>query len=238
MPHSLTVDKEDNIWVTDVGLQQVLKFNHEGLLLMRIGEAGISGNDSCHFSRPADVAIASDGSVYVSDGYENSRVVKFSAGGHFLFSIGQRGNKPGQFHLPHSMELDSAGNLYVADRENSRIQVFGPGGNFLKEWKDDSFGKIYAIRFDKAGGKMVAADYSTNYVYTKGSDIVFLELDGTITKRFGRSGDYDGPDCRYHDLAADRDGNIYVGDILGNRIQKFKKVPIGTHSSFRPATGF
>ena len=224
MPHSLTVDKDNNIWVTDVGLQQVLKFNHEGRLLMRIGEAKISGSDSLHFNRPTDVAIAQDGSFYVSDGYRNSRVVKFSPEGHYLFSWGSNGAKQGEFDLPHGIELDSAGNVYVADRENSRIQVFDPSGRCLNEWKDNSFGKMYAIRFDKTTQNMIAVDYITNYISPKGSDIIIFARNGIPIARFGRSGNYDGPVCRYHDLAIDKAGNIYVGDILGNRIQKFKKV--------------
>jgi peptidylamidoglycolate lyase len=129
MPHGLTIDKGDNIWVTDVGLQQVLKFNRNGDLLMRIGTAKVAGNDSTHFDQPTDVAIAADGSFYVSDGYGNSRVVKCSSEGHFLFAWGSKGHKPGEFDLPHGIELDSAGNVYIADRENKRIQVFDPNGN-------------------------------------------------------------------------------------------------------------
>lgn len=77
MSHGLTVDKEDNIWLTDVGLHQVFKFSHKGNLLMKLGEAKVSGNDSLHFNKPTDIAIAKDGSFYVSDGYGNSRIVKF-----------------------------------------------------------------------------------------------------------------------------------------------------------------
>jgi peptidylamidoglycolate lyase len=78
MPHGLTVDRENNIWVTDVGLHQVFKFSHEGKLLFKLGEAGIAGHDSAHFNKPTAVAIAKDGSFYVSDGYGNSRVIKNS----------------------------------------------------------------------------------------------------------------------------------------------------------------
>jgi peptidylamidoglycolate lyase len=84
MPHGLTVDKNNYVWITDVGLQQIFKFSHEGKLLMKLGEEEVAGNDSAHFNRPADVAIADDGSFYVSDGYINSRVVKFSASGKYL----------------------------------------------------------------------------------------------------------------------------------------------------------
>ncbi len=224
MPHSLTVDKDDNIWVTDLGLQQVLKFSHEGSLLMKVGQQKVAGDDFSHFNQPTDVAIALDGSFYVSDGYRNSRVVKFSATGNYLFSWGSKGDQPGQFNLPHSIGLDSAGNVYVADRENSRIQMFEPNGKFIQQWKDERFGKLYAIRLDNKTHTLVAVDYITNYVFPKGSDIVVLPLDRGPVTRFGRSCRYDGPVCRYHAVAVDKDGNIYVGDILGNKIQKFERL--------------
>ena len=224
MPHSLTVDKDDNIWVTDVGLQQVLKFDHQGKLLMRVGTAGVAGADSLHFNRPTDIAVASDGSFYVSDGYRNSRVVKFSAAGKYLFSWGVKGSGPGQFDLPHGLDLDGKGNVYVADRENSRIQIFDPEGKFIREWKDKSFGKLYSIRFDKRKQYLVCTDYVTNYITPKGSDVLVFASDGALVARFGRSGNYDGPVCRYHDCIMDDDGNIYVGDILDNRLQKFERV--------------
>lgn len=223
MPHSLTIDAAGNVWVTDVGLQQVMKFTHDGKLLMRIGEARVPGNDSTHFDRPTDVAVAPDGSFYVSDGYRNSRVVKFTAAGRFLFSWGKKGNKPGEFDLPHGITLDDEGNVYVADRENSRIQVFDGFGKFIKEWKDESFGKMYAIRYDPPRKEFVAVDYVTNYFSPKGSDIIIFDRDGSIKERFGRSGHYAGPVCQYHDLAIDANGAIYVGDILGDRVQKFNK---------------
>jgi peptidylamidoglycolate lyase len=89
MPHGLKVDNQNNVWLTDVGLHQVFKFNHKGKLLMKIGEAKVPGNDSLHFNKPTDIAIAKDGSFYVSDGYGNSRVVKFSATGKYLLEWGQ-----------------------------------------------------------------------------------------------------------------------------------------------------
>ena len=109
MPHGLTVDKDNNVWVTDVGLHQVFKFSHEGKLLMKLGEAKIPGNDSLHFNRPTDIAVAADGSFYVSDGYRNSRVVKFSGSGKYIFEWGKKGNKPGEFNIPHAIDLDAQG---------------------------------------------------------------------------------------------------------------------------------
>jgi peptidylamidoglycolate lyase len=95
MPHGLTVDGQDNIWVTDVALHQVFKFTRDGALLLTLGERGVPGDDGVHFNRPTDVAVARDGSFYVSDGYRNSRVVRFSKDGRYLFSWGRKGSRPG-----------------------------------------------------------------------------------------------------------------------------------------------
>jgi peptidylamidoglycolate lyase len=94
LPRGLRVDQDDNIWVTDIGLQQVLKFNHDGKLLMAVGEKGVAGLDGKHFNKPTDVAVAPDGSFYVSDGYGNSRVGEFSAKGEFIFDWGHKGQLP------------------------------------------------------------------------------------------------------------------------------------------------
>ncbi len=111
MPHGLCVDAKNNIWVTDVGLHQVFKFSHNGTLLMKLGEAKIPGNDSLHFDKPTDVAVCRDGSFYVSDGYGNSRIVKFSANGKYLFEWGKKGSHKGEFNIPHGIDLDSNGNV-------------------------------------------------------------------------------------------------------------------------------
>lgn len=225
MPHGLTVDKEDNIWVTDVGLQQVFKFNHNGKLLIKLGEAKVAGNDSLHFDKPTDIAIANDGSFYVSDGYGNSRVVKFSATGKYLFEWGKKGNKEGELNIPHSISLDSLGNVYVADRENNRIQVFDPNGKFIKQFSDESFGAICSVAFDKEKSKLfVVDDFTFLKLKHRGSDVFIFDTAGQVQTRFGRSGSYNGSVSWYHDLTIDKDENIYVGDILGNTIQKFKKV--------------
>jgi|SRR5664279_432747 len=225
MPHGLTVDGHNNVWVTDVGLHQVFKFSHEGLLLMKLGVAKIPGNDSLHFNRPTDVAVAQDGSFYVSDGYRNSRVIKFSKDGKYLFEWGRKGDKPGEFHIPHAIDLDARGNVYVADRENNRIQEFDAEGRFIKEWKNNSLDKLYSVAINQKNQHVFAADYLIVMdVIIKGSNIVQFDQDGHVISEFGRVGSYMGPTCRYHDLAIDNEGSIYVGDILGNRIQKFKWV--------------
>jgi peptidylamidoglycolate lyase len=225
MPHGLTIDHENNIWVTDVGLHQIFKFSHNGKLLMKLGQAKVAGNDSLHFNKPTDIAIVKDGSFYVSDGYGNSRVVKFSAEGKYLFEWGKKGDKENEFNIPHGISLDSNGNVYIADRENNRIQVFDTNGKFVKQFKDDTFGTICSVAFDKTGSKLFAVDdFTFLKVKHRGSDVFIFDTADEVQTRFGRSGSYYGNISWYHDLTVDEDGTIYIGDILGNTIQKFKKV--------------
>lgn len=224
LPHGLTVDGEDNVWVTDIGLQQVFKFSKDGKLLMTLGEAKAAGNDSTHFDRPTDVAVVPDGSFYVSDGYGNSRVIKFSPDGRFLFQWGKKGNAPGEFNLPHSVHLDEQGNVYVADRANDRVQKFDADGNFLSLWQDPYPGEVYAVALDNQKQHLFATDYVTvNDTLVKGSDIFRFGLDLNKEMEFGRTGSYEGPLTQYHDIVLDSEGNLYVGDILKNRIQKFQR---------------
>ncbi|MEP6749138.1 MAG: peptidyl-alpha-hydroxyglycine alpha-amidating lyase family protein, partial [Bacteroidota bacterium] len=193
MPHGLTVDMNNNIWVTDAGLHQVFKFSHAGKLLMELGTAGVAGDDSVHFNQPTDVAIAKDGSVYVSDGYGNSRVVKFSPEGKYVLQWGKKGNGPGEFNIPHAIDLDDNGGVYVADRQNQRIQVFDSSGHFLKELTNKSFGNLCSIVFDKKEKHVIAVDDLTSFeVKHTGSDVIVFDSTETSFKRFGRSGGYDG----------------------------------------------
>lgn len=227
MPHGLTVDKENNIWVTDVGLHQVFKFSHEGRLLMKSGVANVAANDSAHFNKPTDVAVAEDGSFYVADGYGNSRIIKFSATGQYLFEWGSKGSKQGEFDIPHSIAISNTGNVFVADRENKRVQVFTEKGVFIKEYADNNFANITSVTFNKNKTTLFAADdLSFLQIKHRGSDIFLIDSNGIVQTRFGRSGVYSGPVCWYHDIITDDEDNIYVGDIKGNTMQKFKKVRV------------
>lgn len=225
MPHGLKVDNKNNIWVTDIGLHQVFKFSYDGKLLLKLGEARVAGNDSLHFDKPTDIAITRDGSFYVSDGYGNSRVIKFSAAGKYLYEWGKKGSKESEFNIPHGISLDDFDNVYVADRENNRIQVFDTTGKFIKQFAENSFGTICAVAFDKSKSKLFAVD-DLSFFKTKhrGSDVFIFDTTGKVQTRFGRSGSYEGNTSWYHDLTIDKDENIYVGDILGNTVQKFRKV--------------
>lgn len=132
MPHGLTVAHDGTLWLTDVGLHQVFHCSPEGQVLRTLGEAAVPGADHAHFNLPTDVALLRDGSFYVSDGYKNTRVMKFSAAGRFEFEWGTKGREPGQFHLPHGIALDAQGRVIVCDRENERLQIFDARGTFLE----------------------------------------------------------------------------------------------------------
>jgi peptidylamidoglycolate lyase len=223
MPHGLEVDKENNIWVTDVALHQVFKFSADGTLLLTLGEAKVSGNDDDHFYLPTDVAVTDDGSFYVSDGYGNSRVIKFSKDGKYLFEWGKFGDKQGEFNIPHGIDLDNEGNVYVADRENNRIQKFDGQGNFIAVWQNKITEQLYSVTIDNQNDHLFGIDYMTiNDTVVKGSDIFRFDLNTNLQIQFGRTKFYDGPISRYHDIQIDNEGSIYVGDILGNKVQKFR----------------
>jgi peptidylamidoglycolate lyase len=226
MPHGLTVDKEDNVWITDVGLHQIFKFNHDGQLLMKLGIAKTSGNDSLHFNLPTDVAVAGDGSFYISDGYGNSRVVKFSASGNYLLEWGTKGSDDGEFDIPHGITLDKKENVYVADRENNRIQVFDKNGKFLRVLKNkNSVSQLPSVTIDSAQ-QLYAIDFDytlTPDIGAKGSKIFQYDSTGTVNFQFGSSGENKRIVSWYHDIAVDNKGNIYVGDIRGIKLLKFRK---------------
>jgi peptidylamidoglycolate lyase len=224
MPHGLTIDSEDNLWLTDVGLHQVFKFDHAGNLMMTLGERGVAGEDSTHFNMPTDVAISSDGSIYVSDGYGNSRVIKFSSEGDYITSWGNKGTTPGEFDVPHSIALDSQGRVYVADRGNARIQVFDESGQFIKEWKGPSLGRPWAVRIDASGDIFVVDGGDQNEVWPDRARILKLDSEGRILASFGSYGKSPGQFIWPHTIAIGPDDTLYVGEVAsGMRIQKFTK---------------
>lgn len=134
--HGLTVDAWDNVWVTDVGRHLVFKFSPDGELLMTLGVDGVSGVDGEHFNQPTHVAVSPNGNIFVTDGYGNARVAKFSPEGKSITSWGIRGFQPGEFHTPHTLVFDRTGLLYVSDRDNDRIQVFDQDGALQAVWPD------------------------------------------------------------------------------------------------------
>ncbi len=224
MPHGLSVDKENNVWIADVGLHQIFKFSHEGNLLMTLGEAKTPGNDSLHFNLPTDVAVGDEGSFYVSDGYGNSRIMKFSKEGKYLYEWGKTGDQSGEFNTPHSIDLDLHGKVYVADRENNRIQEFDKNGKFLKQWKNTTATQLYALAIDKKNNLFAIDNLTVNDTLVKGADILHFDSKLNLLMRFGRA-NVDGISVpHYHDIDVDDNGDIYVAETSGKRIQKFRKI--------------
>src|SRR4029077_7396092 len=146
--HTVRIDKQDNIWVTDKGSDMVIKFNPEGHVIMVFGrkqEASDEGTEALKHPKPplppvdgmfrqvTDVTWDAAGNTYISDGYINSRVAKVDPNGKWLKSWGEPGDGPGQLNTPHSIAADAQGNIYVADRGNRRIQVFDSDGKFLRQ---------------------------------------------------------------------------------------------------------
>lgn len=224
MPHGLTVDANDNVWLTDVALHQVFKYTADGKLLLTLGERGVPGDDVGHFNRPTKVAVAKDGSFYVADGYRNARVAKFSPNGEFLMQWGAKGTGPGEFQTVHGIAFDAQGNVYVADRENMRVQVFTADGEFLRQWKSEALGRPYGVVVASDGTALVADGGDQPSDPPDRSALVVLHADGSVAERVGRWGNYDGQFMMAHDLVLGRDGAVYIGDIQGRRVQKFVKV--------------
>lgn len=221
MPHGLTVDSQDNVWLTDVALHQVFKFSREGKLLLTLGLRGVPGNDAVHFNRPTDIAVLPDGSFYVSDGYRNTRVVKFTAAGRFDFQWGEPGKGPGQFDTPHAITLDPEGRVYVADRENDRVQVFTPRGQFIAQWKNAAIGRPYSVAMLGSALAVIADGGEQPDNPPDRSGVSVVSRAGAPLQRLGRWGNYDGQLMMAHDVAGDASGNLYVVDIAGRRVQKF-----------------
>jgi peptidylamidoglycolate lyase len=205
MPHQIHVDREGNVWVVDCGSNMVFKFDASGAPLLKIGGSEIG------FNMPTDVALLSDGSFVVSDGYVNARVVKFDPVGKRTATWGTKGKQPLQFQTPHSVTVDDADLLYVADRENHRVQVLNARGELRAIWTDVerpltvrfSNGSIFVLSNLEAA-KGVVRQFDRNGV----AQAVFH------TKPVATEDDFEWP----HGLAVNGDGSmIYVGFTLTSR---------------------
>lgn len=208
--HGLRIDADDNIWVTDNANHTVIKFAPDGTVLLTLGEKDVAGEDSSHFNKPTDIDFAANGNVYIADGYGNSRVVKFDKAGKFLTTWGTKGTGPRQFNLPHAVRLDAKENVYVADRENDRIQVFDANGKFLRQ-----FGGFAPF------GIFITADQTLFVADGRANRILKMTLDGTVLASWGKTGSGPGEFQLPHGLTVARDGSVFVTEINGKRVQKF-----------------
>ncbi len=235
-PHGIHVDDTGNVWVTDFSANkegtkghQVIKFSPDGEILMRLGTAGVAGNDSTHFNQPCDVITAPNGDIFVSDGHSGQnaqpappgstgRIVKFTADGKFIKEWGRIGNDPGEFRTPHAMAFDSKGRLYVADRGNHRIQIFDQEGNYIDSYYQ--YSRVSDL-FITAVDRLFAIDSETDETrhpnWRTGIRIgsafedrvtAFIPPHRWEKRPMGVAGE---------GVAVDRDGNVYAAEGPGSR---------------------
>jgi DNA-binding beta-propeller fold protein YncE len=210
-PHAVRVDPEGNLWAVDDLGHIVVKMDAMGRVRMVLGRKGNKGETKDLFDRPTDIAFARNGDFYVSDGYGNSRVVKFSKDGRYLTAWGKKGSASGEFNLPHSIAVDKQGRVYVGDRENYRMQIFDENGKFLKEWK----------HVGSPWGVFITDDQSLYMCDGHNNRILKLNLEGNILGSLGSAGRLPGQLDYAHHLSVGRSGAIYVAEIKNWRVQKF-----------------
>lgn len=215
--HGLRIDGDGFFWVTDFSDHVVMKLDRDGNVLMTLGTRGESGAwdeaaGARLFNQPNDVAIASDGSIFVAEGHVpgvDPRVLKFDPDGNFIMSWGGRGALPWQFEVAHTIVIDDQDQVYVGDREGRRILVFDLDGNFIKGW-------VYQ-------GMACALYLRDGYIYmATGFDgqIVKLDMDGRVLGVTGQPGDGANEYGEAHYLAVSESEEIYVADVLNRRVQK------------------
>lgn len=244
-PHHLRIDHEGHIWVADFGLHVVQKYTPEGQLLLTLGIKGEKATDETHLNMPTDMAITKTGEIFVTDGYGRGgtqRVVHFSKDGQFIKSFGKEGSKPGELMLPHAIVIDSQGTIYIADRNSGRIQLFDQSGRFLDQWSNVLMPWGLSVT---GNDRLWVCGSSPHWwfrhgVYPEYKDQLFMQFDRngrvyqTWTMPLGDIGaNKDMPDTSKlkpgetvgaHCIAQDARGNVYIGDIYGERCQKF--VPV------------
>ncbi|XP_074875618.1 peptidyl-glycine alpha-amidating monooxygenase isoform X5 [Buteo buteo] len=241
LPHGLSIDKNGNYWVTDVALHQVFKLGaHDKEPLLILGVALQPGSDRNHFCQPTDVAVDPiTGSIYISDGYCNSRVIQFTPKGLYVMQWGEETSlgraRPGQFHIPHSLALiPDFSQLCVADRENGRIQCFKlETGEFIREIKHKSFGReLFAVSY-VPGGFLFAVNgmpYPGEAEPVQGFVMNFST--GEIIDTFiPLRKNFEMP----HDVVASEDKTVFVGDVHARAVWKFASVEKMEHRSVKKA---
>jgi hypothetical protein len=215
-PHHVKIDPYDpekHVWVVDDMVHQVFKFTHDGKqLVMTLGERLTPGNDEKHFNRPTDVAFLPDGTFFVSDGYVNTRVVKFDKNGKFLLTWGSPGKGPGQFDLVHAVDIDAQRRVYVSDRSNGRIQIFDENGKYLDQWPN--IRSPYYIMVTKDQHLWVADGVTNKFLK--------YDLNGKLLYSWGTYGSFPGQFWGVHQFSVDSDGNLYAAETFGGRTQKYR----------------
>jgi sugar lactone lactonase YvrE len=218
--HTVTIspyDPEKHVWLVDHAGNQVMKFTNDGKkLVMRLGEKGVAGNDKTHFAQPSGIAFMPNGDFFVTDGYVNTRVVRFNKDGKYLMEFGKPGKGanpgPGEFNTVHSMVIDAKHRLIVSDRNNSRIQVFDEQGKFLEMWKDIPLPYFLYLSKDQ---HVWVGDGTVH-------KILEYDLNGKLLYHWGTFGRRPGELWGPHAISVDSEGSLYIANAQGNNVQKFR----------------
>ncbi len=239
-PHSLFVDHEGFLWVTEAGTgaratdaarvgkgHQVIKLSPDGRVVMALGTAGAAGNGENTFNGPSGVLVAPNGDIFVVDGHGrggNNRVVKFSPDGRFLKTWGTTGPGPaaGEMRDPHDLAMVSRGRLFVADRLNSRIQIFDQEGTFLEAWTQ--FGPASGLFIDDQD-RLYATDTETGVLppeYAVNRDSSWVRGIRIGDARSGSVSAFIPSVAEF--VAADRFGNVYAAEIMSENLVKYIRV--------------
>jgi len=242
--HAVRVDKEDNVWVVDEGSNMVMKFNPQGLVTLVLGrkdeaidyleefledaahtergrnaKPGAGAGRGGTLGRPTDVAFDTQGDIFVSDGYDNSRVAKFTKDGDFVKSIGSRGTAPDQFNTPHAITADAKGNIYVADRGNQRIQVYDSDLNRKAIFSNVRAPWAVCITPPNPQGQQFL------YSADAGGKIYKLDLDGKLLGWFGTTGKRVGQFYWVHQMHCVSENELYTGEAQNWRVQHITMKP-------------
>jgi DNA-binding beta-propeller fold protein YncE len=249
--HGLTVGPDGRVYCVDDGAHCVYVFSPTGELLNTLGnknepsDTGYSGTlESIQggppFNRPTNLAVAPSGDLYVSDGYGNCKIHLFSAAGELLMSWGEPGTGPGQFNLPHGIAVSAEGRVFVADRENDRVQLFTHDGRFVDQWTDVQ--RPTNVRFDRDGNAYVSelwwrvGQFSQVHGETtsdRPGRVSVYDPAGKLLARFGASSDRRADPGFFvapHDVAVDSRGDVYVAEVTQTFGVRPGEVPAGTHS--------
>ena len=223
-PHSITInpyDPEKHVWVVDDQGHAVYEFTNDGKQLVKtLGTPYQSGNDESHFNRPTFINWLPDGTMYVTDGYGNTRVVKFDKDGKYLMAWGQPSNppddtRPGTFHDVHGVVFDLPRHrVLVTDRSDHRIQIFDENGKFLDQW---TTGKPSTPQY-----LYKAAD---NYIWIADgttAKIIKFDMEGHLFYEWGSQGDWPGALWNVHGMSVDQEGNLYLAEVNNGRAEKFR----------------
>ena len=220
--HGLRIDPEGNLWATDVGAHTVMKFSPRGDLLLTLGTKGEAGDwdeatGARKLNQPNDVVVSRAGDIFIAQGHTpgprgDARVLKFDRTGRLVTSWGGKGKAPGQFEVAHGIAIDGQGLLWVADRENQRIQVFDQNGTFIREMK-------YA-------GLPCSVEIGREHVYMVNGfagQVVQMDLNGKVLAAMGRPGKGPGEFGEAHFIAMSPKGELFVADSVNGALVKFTR---------------